>query len=69
MYFPSGAHVRVDAYDWGINIYIQSPARDNADPVLRGLCVGSLQNSTDGTNVNGGSVVPEEIVDLPKELR
>ena len=69
VYFSSGAYVRTDAYEWGINIYIQSPAKDNTDQSLRGLCVGSTLGIIDHRVENGGSLVPEELIAVPAELR
>ncbi|XP_048580334.1 von Willebrand factor D and EGF domain-containing protein [Nematostella vectensis] len=46
VYFPSGASVRVDAHEWGINTYIQSPGQDYGHVI--GLCTmtsGDLDSS------------------------
>eukprot|EP00794_Sanderia_malayensis_P009603 gene9603-10590_t len=36
VYFPSGAFVRADTFEWGMNIFIQSPSVDTGN--VAGLC-------------------------------
>eukprot|EP00795_Rhopilema_esculentum_P006439 gene6439-11883_t len=50
VYFPSGAFVRADVFEWGMNIFLQSPSVDTGN--VEGLCTGKNPQFYKGTVKN-----------------